>query len=321
MFTKDVKPQFRLSLGEGNTPCTNCDKLAKHMGVKYVYLKREDLNPTGSFKDRSIAFQISAYLQSGKKDFVISSSGNAAISAIGYCRKANCNLHVYISDKIPDEKLIRVFETAYIDEIDFTGIRSGEIKQITKLDLTLNFTSRAKSDALKFSRKKGFVYLRGSTDDLAPVGYKTISYELVKQVKQIDAIFIPCSSGASTLGIYSGFYDVDKPCPRLHIVQTTKIHPIASIYDQQYKKSETSLSSAISDRVALRKDQVSNIVTKSGGTGWVVNDDEIDEARRILNESCGIKTSYDSALSLAGFKKALLHNHNIKIPLLILSGK
>ena len=106
LFTKDVDPKHRLSLGEGGTPCTNCSKLAKHMGMKYVYLKREDLNPTGSFKDRSLAYQISAHLQDGEKNFVISSSGNAAISAIGYCRKANCNLHVYISDKIPDDNAL-----------------------------------------------------------------------------------------------------------------------------------------------------------------------------------------------------------------------
>jgi threonine synthase len=291
------------------------------MGLKYIYLKREDQNPTGSFKDRSIAYQISSYLQSGKKDFVISSSGNAAISAIGYCRKSNCRLHVYISNKIPDDKLIRVFETAYIEEIDFAGIRSREVKKINKLDLTLNFSSKAKSDALKFSRKKGFVYLRGSTDDLAPVGYKTISYELVKQVPNADSIFIPCSSGASTIGIYSGFYDVDKQCPRLHIVQTTKIHPMSSIYDQKFEGTQSSLSSAISDRVALRKDQVTNLVTKSGGSGWVVGDDELEEARRILFEACKIKTSYDSALSLAGLKKALLNKVDIKVPILILSGK
>ena len=49
-----VKSKFRLSLNEGHTELIKIDN---------IYFKREDQNPTGSVKDRGIAFQISFLMQ------------------------------------------------------------------------------------------------------------------------------------------------------------------------------------------------------------------------------------------------------------------
>lgn len=320
-FSKKVDVKYRLSLDEGNTACSNFKGLAQFLKLKYVYLKREDLNPTGSFKDRSLAYQISYHMQSGKKDFVISSTGNAAISSIRYCIEGNCKLHVFVSPKIADDKLIRLFEAGNVKEIDINAIREGKIKKIEDQKFIIYFEDKPKAEAIRLSKEMDYIFLRGSTDDLAIVGYKTIAHELSKQVRDMDSLFIPCSSGASTIGIYSGFYDVSMVPPRIHIVQTTKVHPMASEYDKDFEKSDSSLATAISDKVALRKDQINGIVSKSGGFGWVISDKEINEAKDDLKKYCSLEVSFDSALSLAGLKKALKKGHKINKPVLLISGK
>src|SRR3989338_2581237 len=92
----EVTPGNRLSLGEGKTPlvCIN--------GIAF---KCEYKNPTGSVKDRGLSFQISKLWEQKGKQAVISSSGNAAISAAAYCRLAGIKLTVFVSPGINRGKL------------------------------------------------------------------------------------------------------------------------------------------------------------------------------------------------------------------------
>jgi len=155
------------------------------------------------------------------------------------------------------------------------------------------------------------------------------------------------SSGTSAVGLWKGLQKLYHPgversgaigspgdstrklqndgakLPQLHIVQTTKVHPIASDFDKDFTSTKTSIASAIVDRVAHRKDQVINAVKESGGWGWVVGDEEIENSRLQIADLMGIKDiSAESAMSLAGLKKAITHTHELREPIvLIFSGK
>src|SRR3990167_3121439 len=85
-----------LTLNEGDTAFKKIDG---------ILFKCEFENPTGSVKDRGMAYQISALASQGTKKAVISSSGNAAISAAYYCQSANINLTVFVSSHINAKKL------------------------------------------------------------------------------------------------------------------------------------------------------------------------------------------------------------------------
>jgi len=69
------------------------------------YLKREDSNPTGSIKDRSLSPQIDHLIAANFHSAVISSTGNAAISAQYYCAINRLPLTVFVSPKIHPAKL------------------------------------------------------------------------------------------------------------------------------------------------------------------------------------------------------------------------
>ena len=68
--------------------------------INSIYFKREDLNPTGSAKDRALQQQLKKLLRLGYKNAVISSTGNAAISAAHFCHQEGINLTVFVSPKI-----------------------------------------------------------------------------------------------------------------------------------------------------------------------------------------------------------------------------
>ncbi|MEI8067839.1 MAG: PLP-dependent lyase/thiolase [Candidatus Shapirobacteria bacterium] len=151
-----------------------------------IYLKREDLNETGSAKDRAISVQVQNLIKEGFTKAVISSTGNAAISAIHFCKLNNIDLTVFLSPKIDPQKLKEI--KSQIDQVQFS------LKPI--------------SDAFKFAKKNNAYYLRQSTDPTALIGYQAIGRELLEQCPQITSIFVPVGSGTTLLGISQALSNV-----------------------------------------------------------------------------------------------------------------
>lgn len=308
-----IKEEFRLSVSEGNTPLEGNLALANDLGLNNIFLKREDLNPTGSQKDRGLAFEISAHLQDGVTDFAISSSGNSAISAIKLLKGKNSNLHIFLSSSLSEEKIRRLTKT-----LPNIAPKILKHQDIEFENFKFYFSPKPLSTAFYFSRTKNLVLLRGSTDIYGYEGFKTIAYELKKDVKKFDSIFIPTSSGTTAKGIYEGFKSFNIIIP-FHLVQTTKINTLVHKFDNDFESKKCSLAESIVDRIGHRAQEVEEILKNTRGTGWVVSDKEIVEAQEILKKN-KISTSNESALTIAAIKKAKSKGWNIKNPICLFTG-
>lgn len=326
-FSIDVPEEFRISLGEGDTSCTNHSEYAKSVGLLNLYLKHEFENPTGSHKDRSLSFQISAYLAQGKSEFVISSSGNAAISAAALCQKTDAILHVFLSPKILESKVMRLKSVLKErGEIDMSRLEDGQ--EYSFGNVIIHIHDRAKTHAFQFAKERNMVFLRGSTDDLAIEGFKTIAFELFEQAGDADSIFIPCSSGTSTSGVYEGYKQIRESLqesdewevPQIHLVQTTKVNPIASEFDKNFENTDASIAEAIVDRVAHRKKEVIQHIIDTDGFGWVVDDDEIKQGLVVL-KSWGVECSPEGGMTIAAVLKAKKRGWSFNSPVCLLTGK
>lgn len=62
----DTSLSTKLTLEEGNTPIEELE-----VDSVKTLLKREDKNPNGSFKDRSLAYQLSKHISDGKRVSVL----------------------------------------------------------------------------------------------------------------------------------------------------------------------------------------------------------------------------------------------------------
>ena len=294
---KRIPEHFRYSLGEGSTPLLDLDFQAYNLKIKNEYA-----NPNGSFKDRSLAYQISYHVSKGVKKFTLSSSGNAAISAAAYCTKAQVELDLFISSKIMPQKL-------------------EKIENYLNKKIRLHQSLRPKSDAIKFSKYSGSKDIRGSLDDSAIFGYQTIAYELVEQYPDIDAIFIPCSSGTSALGIAKGFAE-KKKVVRIFLCQTAKVNPIAKVYDQNFNFSDFSLADAIVDRIASRKKQLVDIINLVKGGAFVIDDQLLKQTKEVLKNTIVKDFTYNSLLGFAAVLKSKKFAQNLDIahPVILASG-
>lgn len=282
-----IDPKFRISLGEGNTP------FYQKGGI---YFKCEYTNPTGSVKDRSLAFQISKVKEEGIKDAVISSSGNAAISAAVYCQKANIHLTIFLSYHINPQKMDALVRLKCNYKQSLTPIRA----------------------AFEYANKYNAYNLRQSQDPNALPGYETIAYEAGQFQSDIDAIFVPVSSGTTFEGMWNGYQKIGY-APSFHAVQTEAVHPIAASFDTSFHKHDKSIADGIVARVTNREKQVKEIISKTGGWGWIVDDISIRQAHTWLSRHA-TNTSFEGAAALAGLWKAQKSGYTFQKPLCLLTG-
>ena len=287
------------------TPQTPADKLAKSIGLTSgLYLKREDLHPYGSHKGRSIPLMIKEYAKKGAKDFVISSSGNAALAAIQFVKEYNSknpesplNLSVYVGKSIAENKLGRINELA------------NEVKGVT-----VKKVINPKQTAFLAEKSGGVKNLRQSTDDTALTGYEELAEELAK-INRLSAVFIPTSSGTTAAGLFLAFQKLGIN-PAIHIIQTTSCHPF--VKERKTSSDEISLASAISDRVGHRAGDIARVINESNGAGWIATNNEILDAMKLAGQTERTDISPNSALSVAGLKKAVSSGYTFEGPVVCL---
>jgi threonine synthase len=266
------------------TPQIQCKKLADEFGLDNpLYLKREDLHPIGSHKGRSIPLMINKYYADGIRDFVISSSGNAALAAARAIReRSDIILTIFVGDKINPEKLKLIKD------------EKGE-------NIIIRQVPNPKQEAILAEKNSNKIKnLRQSTDDTALEGYATLAQELA-EIKNLSAIFIPTSSGTTAEGMYREFQKLDIN-PQIHIIQTPDCHPFV---EDGATNTEPSLASAIVDKVGHRKENILKIIDATKGAGWVATNEEITKAINETKQIENIDISPNSALSVAGLKKAI----------------
>jgi len=262
--------------------------------LENIYLKREDLNETGSAKDRAMIFQIENLKKQGFKSAVISSTGNAAISAAHFCHLNQIDLTIFVSPKINKAKF------------DLIKKDGGQIF----------ISDQPISESIKFSKKNHSYLLRQSTDPSALIGYQEIGKELMSELPQITSIFVPVGSGTTLLGISQTI----NPSVKIFAVQPASNCPLSKFFDSDYQPETENITDALSAKYLPLRSQIISAIKNSDGTGLIVKNNEILEAQKIL-DSNEIKTSLEGALAFAGYKKAIKNNLNIgSYPVVILTG-
>ncbi len=287
------------------TPQTQYPELGREIGISDLWLKREDLHPYKSHKGRSLPHMIDTAIKSGSTEFAISSSGNAALAAALHLEKISLekkqnsepssnnplHLEVFVGLKIPQEKLARI----------------TEIKERNPGLITITHTERPLQAMFQRTENAPHIHsLRQSTDDTALIGYQSLCTEL-EQIPNLAHIFVPTSSGTAAQAL-ADFFSTKKVA--VHIVQTSSCHPIAQHFFEYPQTDEVSLADAIVDKTAYRKDTIIKALTKSGGTGIIVNNEKISGAQALMHTYANIDVSSNGALGVAGLMEATYTDFN-----------
>jgi threonine synthase len=280
-----------VTLIEGGTPLYRASKLGKLVGLKQVYVKNEGVNPTGVFKDRGSAIEITKAVELGAKAVMVASSGNMAASLAAYCAKAGLPCYVVVPEKTPLGKLAQMLEYgAHVIKI------KGEYSTCVQI-------------VEKLARKHGcflagdYVYRRE--------GQKSLAYEVCAQMAfQVpDVVVMPAGAGTNASAIWKGFKEykllgIIKHLPKMVLVQAKGAAPIYESFKKGAKtvtplKKTSTICSAVAVADPNDGDLALQAVYDSGGCVLKATDDQALAAQKTLASLEAIFVEPSSALAVA----------------------
>lgn len=284
---KEIDITNQLTLHEGDTPF---ESLKLENNIKLI-LKREDRNPTGSWKDRGVAFKISSLKEKYIKEGVLSSSGNAAISFLKYADLyPEFKLHIIISENSINPQKLEILK-----------------RLVANTHHEIHQNIFAKKERAKLA-SKGIANLSSSTDSEILKGYWSLGFELAKFIKKnkVPAIFTQASSGAAVVGMVQGLsmrLEMNQ-IPKIFVCQTSATHPLVSVLYKDIKSEDKNLADSITDKSMLRIPQVIKIIQETNGDTFSITNTELINLDTELNPNLKESLSYTSQLSIAGLLQA-----------------
>ncbi|MBW6440800.1 pyridoxal-phosphate dependent enzyme [Patescibacteria group bacterium] len=300
-YDEFIKSENRLYLKDGDSELLENTDLNKISQIDYLFFLREDKNETESLKGRSLAFQVALAKQNGKKELVISTSGNAGIAAAAYCEKAKIKLYIFISPETERAK----------------------IAQMQKHNPIIIKSKKAIRLANYLSARYKIENLRPSANESSIEGFKSIAFEIFEKLGEIDALFTYVTSGSSFVGIgraYKFLHEIGeiKTMPKLFAVQSGEISSISEEFEK-INQQENSRAGKLGVKNTRRKNEILQFIKQSGGRGIYIKENEFDKSKKILEKN----NIYTSAEGCANFAASLREGKKNKLNKIvcILSGR
>jgi threonine dehydratase len=276
------------------TPHESYNPLGQALGADSLYFKREDLHPYGSHKGRSIPVMIDAKLKEGFTHFVISSSGNAALAAGLYIRELNEKRKEKEKEKITLEILAGK---------NINPKKLEKLEAVVDHHILLSLQDRPLQALFMKTLDPEVQSLRQSDSDAALVGYISLAEELM-EIPNIKAVFMGTSSGTTAQAL-ADYFAKNKSGVEMHIVQTASCHSLADSFVDNFSSNEKSIADAIVDQTALRKEVLIPLIEKTGGSGWIATNEEINTAQEMVKKHAELSISPNSALAVVGVMQAI----------------
>lgn len=297
-----------VTLGEGNTPLVKANNLNEELGIKNnIYLKLENTNPSGSFKDRPISVGISKAKEFNADTVVIASTGNASASTSAYAAHAGLNCVVCVPQNTSTNK----------------------VSQAIAHGAHVVYVEGSFSDSYKMAieASEAFGWINTTTTFLNPYTYegnKTVAYELWEQMnkKAPDAIIIPIGAGPLLVGMHKGFVELKKlglieKLPRLIGVQAEECAPIYEAFLNNlnevngWSKDINTVAKGIADPLVGYEDDGTftlQSILESEGCVISLTEEEILNALSLLSTKEGVYGEPTSATSIGALQKLVSEN-------------
>lgn len=286
-------------MGEGNTPLVCSLRIGPSLGLPRLFFKLESCNPSGSFKDRFIAGEMTRILRSGKRPCLATSSGNTGSSLAAYCARYSVTCVIVVNDSVPAGKLIQMeAHGAHVLRVkDFANQVSVSTMVISLL------TQIADSGAASLVISA----YRYCPEGMANI--ESIAHELLHQTgSAIHHVFVPVGGGGLFSAVCRGFAGKAPSGPRVHAVQPQGCSTVVAAFQRGDSNIEPVQSTTRISGLAVPFDIDASLalghLRQCAGSGFAVEDEEVFQAQAMILRQEGIYTEPAGATALAGLIQA-----------------
>lgn len=286
---KDAK--VRLKSVAYNTPLSLAPNLSKLSGYN-VYLKKENLQITGSFKLRGAFNKVALVVSEDKNaNVVAASAGNHAQGVAFAASHFGIKATIVMPESTPLTKIQGVM--AFGAEVILHGINYDE----------------AYAKALTYAKENGAVFVHPFADDDVITGQGTIALEILEEIDNLDAIIVPVGGGGLISGVAMAAKQIN---PNIKIIGVSSEGAPAMKESFEAKKPIDTLSvRTIADGIAVRDTSPFTLeyILKNVDQMITVCEDEIANAILFLLEKQKLLVEGAGAVGVA----ALMHG-KIEMP-------
>ncbi|MCB0320104.1 MAG: threonine synthase [Bdellovibrionales bacterium] len=283
-----------VSLKEGATPLIPSKIFGKDRNSRVLY-KLESHNPTGSFKDRGSAVDLSVAKEMKAKGIAVASTGNMAASCSCYAAAADIPCFVFVPEGTPSSKLSQVIAFG------------GRIVQVKGEYNDAAVLAQRVAEEFDFFLAGDYAY--------RVEGAKTAAFEVCEQLffAAPDVVIVPIGCGTNIAAYKKGFEEfhelgfIDR-VPQLIGVQAEGAAPIVHSFRtgaRDFIPLETvdTIASAIKVGDPLDGLKALDAIYSTEGRAVDVSDREMVEAQYRLSREEGHFVEAACAASVAGYIK------------------
>jgi len=287
-------------LHSGFTPLVRADKLAKHLGMKELYIKDDTVtHPTLSFKDRVVAIALSKAREFGFDTVACASTGNLAHSVSAHGAAGGFKRFIFIPASLEKSKIIA--SLAY--EPNLIAV-DGNYDDVNRL-------------CSEVANKYNWAFVNINIRPFYAEGSKTQGYEIVEQLgwKAPDTVVVPCASGSLLTKIWKSFKEmkeiglINDLNTRVFSAQATGCSPIVKAIKDDVDVIKPVKPDTIAKSLAIGNPAdgyyATKVIKDTGGFGADVSDDEIISAIKLMARTEGIFAETAGGVTLASAMKLI----------------
>jgi len=297
---KDLLPiegEEVVDMGVGFTPLTKADNLAEAVGLRELYVKNDSVNPSFSFKDRSVAVAITKAKEFGFDTVACASTGNLANSVAAHAAKAKLKAYVFIPADLEEGKIIasRIYGPTVV-------VVEGNYDSINRL-------------CSELADQYPWAFVNVNIRPYYTEGSKTLAFEVVEQLgwQAPDHVVAPIASGAMLVKLKKGFDElvrvglVSEANTHISGAQAAGCAPVSDAFNRSTYHITPVVPNTIAKSLAIGNPADGYYAVKtmrdSGGYAEAVTDEEVLEGMELLASTEGIFTETAGGVTVAVLKK------------------
>ena len=295
-----IEGEPRTGLHSGFTPLVKADRLAARLGVRELYVKDDSVNhPTCSYKDRVVSVAATRAVELGFNTFACASTGNLAGSVAAHAARLGLACSVFIPDDLEAGKVAgaSVYNPRVIsvrgnyDDVNrlCTQVADQYGWGFANINLRAYYAEGAKTYAFEITEQLGWAFPRHV---VSPVAGGTLLPRILKGFNELREVGL-----------------VDGELPSIHAAQAAGCAPVVRALHDGLEFPEPVKPNTLAKSIAIGNPadgfQVLRSVRSTGGSGAMVNDDEIIAGIQLLAETEGIFTEPAGGVTVASTRKLI----------------
>jgi threonine synthase len=293
-----IEGEPRTGRHSGFTPLVRADRLAARLGLRELYLKDDSVNhPTCSYKDRVVSVAATRAVELGFEVFACASTGNLANSVAAHAARLGLACYVFIPDDLESGKVVGagVYRPRLVavrgtyDDVNrlCTEVADRYRWGFANINLRAYYAEGAKTCGFEIAEQLGWRFPRHV---VSPVAGGTLLPRLHKAFEELRRVGL-----------------VEGELPAIHAAQAAGCAPVVRALEAGLEFPDPVKPRTIARSIAIGNPadgfQVLRSVRATGGSGAMVDDEEIVEGIRLLAETEGIFTEPAGGVTVAATRR------------------